>query len=241
MVARAEPITKAHVICDRLKGEIKRRRAARRRIREYETASLALTNLMELGRLADQQVEQLRSTLRADAAKWRSRIYLSSFPSTSHELVDTPMGRKGQLDLVVRAGGVSAPAQHITNASALRASLLGFFFAFWEYVLKDRGGLKTLILDDPQELLDSENRRRLADSFGALVDSGAQLVVTSYDRRFAGAVVRVSGIRSVDHRSVHPATANQPVIRTIPHRSKYRPARRFMTKTETQKSLPVPS
>jgi hypothetical protein len=56
--------------------------------------------------------------------------------------------------------------------------LLGFFFAFWEYVMKERGGLKTLILDDPQELLDSENRRRLADSFGALVDSGAQLVRT---------------------------------------------------------------
>jgi hypothetical protein len=95
--------------------------------------------------------------------------------------------------------------------------LLGFFFAFWEYVMKERGGLKTLILDDPQELLDSENRRRLADSFGALVDSGAQLVVTSYDRRFAAAVVRVPGVSSVDHRSVHPATANQPVIRTVPH------------------------
>src|ERR1700730_15749074 len=88
-----------------------------------------------------------------------------------------PMGRKGQLDLVVRAGGVSAPAQHITNASDLRASLLGFFFAFWEYVMKERGGLKTLILDDPQELLDSENLRRVADSFGALVDFGAQLGV----------------------------------------------------------------
>jgi DNA repair exonuclease SbcCD ATPase subunit len=74
--------------------------------------------------------------------------------------------------------------------------------------MKERGGLKTLILDDPQELLDSENRRRLADSFEALVDSGAQLVVTSYDRRFAAAVVRVPGVSSVDHRSVHPATAN---------------------------------
>jgi hypothetical protein len=95
MVARAEPITKAHVICDRLKGEIKRRREAQKRIREYETASLALTNLMELGRLADQQVEQLRSTLRTDAAKWRSRIYLSSFPSTAHVLVDTPHGEEG--------------------------------------------------------------------------------------------------------------------------------------------------
>ncbi len=72
------------------------------------------------------------------------------------------MGRKGELDLVVQAGGVAAPAQHVTNASALRASLVAFFLAFWEYVLKERGGLTTLILDDPQELLDDENRERLA-------------------------------------------------------------------------------
>jgi len=131
-VVGAEPITKALVRCDRLKNESKRRRAAQKRIAEYEIASVALANLMELGNLADQQVDQLRSTLRGDAANWRSRIYVSSFPSTAHELVDTSMGRKGQLGLLVRAGGVSAPAQHVSNASALRASLVGFFFAFWE-------------------------------------------------------------------------------------------------------------
>jgi AAA domain len=218
-VVGAEPITKALVRCDRLKNEIKRRRGVQKRIAEYEIASAALASLLELGNLADQQVEQLRYTLRIDAAKWRSRIYLSSFPSSAHELVDTSMGRKGELGLVVRTGGVSAPAQHVTNASALRASLVGFFLAFWEYVLKDRGGVKTLVLDDPQELLDDENRRRLADSFGALVEAGAQLIVTSYDRRFAGSVARAPRVSAVDHRAVHPATLNQPTIRTIPHQA----------------------
>ena len=41
----------------------------------------------------------------------------------------------------MQAGGISAPAQHVSNASALRASLVAFFFAFWEYILKVRGGL----------------------------------------------------------------------------------------------------
>lgn len=218
-VKGAEPITKALSKCTRLKDEIKLRRAAEKRITEYETASAALVNLSKLGELADWQVDQLRKTLRTEAALWRSRIYVSTFPSTAHELVDTSMGRKGELDLVVRAGGVSAPAQHVTNASALRASLVGFFFAFWEHVLNTRGGLKTLLLDDPQELLDDENRRQLADSLGTLVEIGAQLIVTSYDRRFSGAVARLPVVPPVEHLAVHPATLNQPVIRTTPHQA----------------------
>ena len=82
--------------------------------------------------------------MRRNAAAWRSRIYLGAFPDTAHELIDTGVGRKGELDLVVQMGGVSAPAQHVTNASALRASLVAFFLAFWEYVLKERGGLTNL-------------------------------------------------------------------------------------------------
>ncbi|MER9541693.1 AAA family ATPase [Mesorhizobium sp. M0437] len=218
-VKGAEPITKALAKCTRLKDEIKLRRAAEKRIAEYETAGTALVNLSKLGELADRQVDQLRKTLRTEAALWRSRIYVSTFPSTAHELVDASMGRKGKLDLVVRAGGVSAPAQHVTNASALRASLVGFFFAFWEHVLKTRGGLKTLLLDDPQELLDDENRQQLANSFGTLIELGAQLIVTSYDRRFAGVVARLPVRPAVEHLAVHPATLNQPVVRTTPHQA----------------------
>jgi hypothetical protein len=124
------------------------------------------------------------------------------------------MGRKGELDLVVRAGGVSAPAQHVTNASALRASLVAFFLAFWEYVLAERGGLTTLILDDPQELLDDENRERVAAALDPLVKAGAQLIVTSYDPRFCGRVARLAIPNGIEHLEVHPATRQQPSLRT---------------------------
>jgi hypothetical protein len=138
-VKAAKPVSDALLQCGRLKQHLKARRAAERRLGEYATASAALANLAGLGQLADEQVDQLRKSLRKDAAAWRSRIYLGAFPDTAHELIDTGTGRKGELDLVVQAGGVSAPAQHVTNASALRASLVAFFLAFWEHVLKERG------------------------------------------------------------------------------------------------------
>ncbi|MEI9933202.1 MAG: hypothetical protein WDM89_22390 [Rhizomicrobium sp.] len=158
VVRGAKPISDALVHCGRMKSSLAEHRAAEKRIGEYKIASAALTNLLTLGDLADQQVEALRSILSKEAAAWRGKIYLGAFPDTAHELVDTGLGRRGELDLVVRSGGISAPAQHVVNASALRASLVGFFLAFWQYVLNERGGLMTLLLDDPQELLDTENR-----------------------------------------------------------------------------------
>jgi hypothetical protein len=215
-VKGARPISDALVQCERLKLQLKNRRVADSRLNDYAIASASLTNLGGLGALADQQVDQLRRILSKEAAEWRSRIYLGAFPGTAHELIDTGMGRKGQLDLLVHTGGVSAPAQHVTNASALRASLVAFFFAFWEYVLRERGGLTTLLLDDPQELLDDENRERLATALSRLVTSGAQLMVTSYDPRFSARVSRLPVTGGVEHFEVHPATQQQPVVRTTP-------------------------
>ncbi len=215
-VKAARPVSDALVQCGRLTQHLRTRRAAESRLGEYAVASTALGNLAGLGQLADEQVDQLRKTLRKDAAAWRSRIYLGAFPDTAHELIDTGMGRKGELDLIVQAGGVSAPAQHVTNASALRASLVAFFLAFWEYVLKERGGLTTLALDDPQELLDDENRERLAAALVPLVAASAQLIVTSYDPRFCAHVSRLPIPSGIEHFEVHPATRQQPVVRTTP-------------------------
>jgi AAA domain-containing protein len=219
-VKAAKPISDAFTQCSRLKQHLRTRRAAEKRLNEYATASAALANLASLWKLADEQVNQLRKTLRKDAATWRSRIYLGAFPDTAQELIDTGMGRKGELDLVVQAGGVAAPAQHVTNASALRASLVAFFFAFWVHVLKERGGLTTLVLDDLQELLDDENRERLAAALTHLVDAGAQVVLTSYDPRFPPvspasqlrAASNTSGCtpRRGNNRSSEPRRRSQP-------------------------------
>lgn len=215
VVKGAKPISDALLLCGRMKTSLAARRAAQKRIAEYKLASGALGNLPKLGALADQQVETLRTTLSTEAAAWRTRIYLGAFPDTAHELVGTGLGRKGELDLVVRSDGVSAPAQFVVNASALRASLVGFFLAFWQYVLHERGGLTTLLLDDPQELLDAENRERLAGALVGLVPE-AQLIIASYDARFASSLCNAAKFagKRLEHLEVHPATRLQPVVRT---------------------------
>ncbi len=213
MVRSVAPLARAMMLCERLKNDLKTRRAAEKRLGEYAVASAALEKLLPLGDLADLQVARLRQELKAQASKWRDSVYQAGFPAAAHELLDTKTSRKGHLELIVGAGGVSAPAHHVTNASALRASLVGFYIAFWEYVLKERGGLRLMILDDPQELFDEVNRERLGETLPNLVGVGGQLLVTTHDRRFAGYVARLRTACAMEHRSVHPATNQQPVIR----------------------------
>ena len=217
IVRGATPINTALSACERLQTDLKKRRAAEKRLAAYAKASAALTEVISIGALAEQQVDQLREHLHNSAATWRTRIYAGAFPSTAYDLVETGMTSKGQIELLVGARGVAAPAQHVANTSALRASLVGFFFAFWEYVLKHRGGLKLLLLDDPQELLDEENRERLAHAFSYLLDAEAQLVITTSDRRFASLVAaQMRKTTAIDHRSIHPVTPTRPLVQTAP-------------------------
>jgi hypothetical protein len=214
MVKSVAPLTRALRLCELLKEDLKKRRTAEKRVSEYTTASAALQKLLALGDLADLQVARLRQELRAQASKWRDSLYQAGFPAAAHNLLDTRTSRRGHLELIVGSGGISAPAHHVTNASALRASLVGFYIAFFEYVLKERGGLRLMMLDDPEELFDEVNRERLAETLPKLVGIDAQIVVTTHDRRFAGYVARLAGDCGVEHRSVHPATTYQPVVRT---------------------------
>jgi len=209
------PINIALTACERLTSDLGKRRKAEARLEAYRTASAALDEVIAVGELAERQVEQLRDLLHGRTTEWRKRIYAGAFPSTEQTLVATNMNSDGQLEILVGGQGVAAPAQHISNASALRASLVGFFFAFWEYVLENRGGLRLLILDDPHELLDEENRERMSNAFAYLVSAGGQLFVTTYDRRFAHDLAtntRKTGV--IDHRAIHPVTPIRPTLET---------------------------
>ncbi len=88
--------------------------------------------------------------------------------------------------------------------------------AFWEHVLNSRGGLALLLLDDPQELLDDDNRDRLAHALPDFVSSGAQLFVTTHDRLFARTAVQEAGKERLEHRSVHPVNQGRNTIETAP-------------------------
>ncbi|MGV8864453.1 MAG: ATP-binding protein [Pseudomonas sp.] len=218
IVTAIAPVDEAAVKQERLMADIKKRRGFELRLKAYGEASLALKECVTIGELAEQQVKQLQGQLHSSAAFWRNRIYLSAFPSTSMELVGTRMSGGGDLQLLVGASRLAAPAQHVSNASALRASLLGFYLAYWQHMLKERGGLRLLLLDDPQELLDGDNRDRLADAIYDVNKAGAQLVMTTHDTRFALAVAKRTQRKSIylNHQYVHPATERRGTLFLTP-------------------------
>lgn len=231
MVSGVEPVNQAITLCQRMKVDIDKRRAKERRLAAYVVTSSALNECMKVGGLAQEQVEQLQQKLHKSAVTWRNRIYLSAFPTTCLELVATKMSGDGELQLMVGGAGLAAPAQHVSNASALRASLVGFYLAYWEHLLKERGGLRLLLLDDPQELLDGDNREKLADSIKDLNKANAQLVMTTHDSRFAASVAkRAQAVKiPLNHQYVHPATKARGTLYTSPSISKVQAAHDLYT------------
>lgn len=218
IVDSVEPIKKALEYCARMTQDYERRRGKLERIEQYKLAGAALQECAQLGTLAEEQVAQLQATLHQKTVDWRNRIYLGAWPATNLDLKALKMGTDGKFEFQVGTAGVTAPAQHVSNASALRASLIGFYLAYWQHLQTERGGLGLMVLDDPQELLDGENRNRLADSLAMLANEGCQLVVTTHDRVFAQLFV-LSGRAlkaDVDHRSIHPPSKDRPTLRTSP-------------------------
>lgn len=183
-------------------------------IEDCGIATAALDEIIPVGTLATAQVEGLQRRLHGRAEHWRNSIYQNA-TTTAPKPHRTGMTPLGVIDIQVGRNGVHAPSQHVSNASALRASLLGFYLAFREHVLRTRGGLALIVLDDPQDLLDYDNRARLARAFETLAAGGAQILATTHDRSFARVVVAEarSGNR-VEHRSIHPVNASRRTLET---------------------------
>jgi hypothetical protein len=209
------PLNAALERCQRMTTQLKIRREKEARLSLYGRAVTALESVIELGSLAEKQVDGLRKLLHNRATYWRDRCYHNSYPMAGHAMHDTAMDVKGVLDIRVGFEKATAPAQHISNASALRASLMGFFLAFWEHVLAKRGGIALLIFDDPQELLDHDNKEKLARLLPELVKRGGQLLVATYDRYFAHAAVAAGRKHAaIEHLSVHPVNPSRHTLKT---------------------------
>ena len=213
IVESVAPLNSAATLVGRMEARREEREKKRQRIALCGRAATALELLVPLGTLAQAQVDDLRTKLEARTDFWRRAIFLNA-TTYAPDLTGTVMDAKGTLGLQVGRDGVNAPAQHISNASALRGALFGFFLAFREHVLKQRGGVRTLVLDDPQELLDNDNRERLARGLSQLAGD-AQLIVTSHDRKFARCLV-AEHREKVEHLSVHPVNSVHPTVFVAP-------------------------
>lgn len=217
IVKGVAPLNAALEYCRRMASHLKSRRSKEERLKLYSRAVDALESVIELGSLAEKQVDRLRSLLHVRATYWRDRCYHNAYPMAGHAMRDTAMDVKGVLDIRVGFEKASAPAQHISNVSALRASLMGFYLAFWEHVLAKRGGIALLIFDDPQELLDHDNKEKLARLLPDLVSQGGQLLVATYDKHFARAAAAAGReYAAIEHRSVHPVNPYRGTLITAP-------------------------
>lgn len=214
IVEGVTPLNTAITVTGRLEAARRDHAAKKERIARCGRAAAALDQLVPLGALAQAQVDALRTTLHTRSEYWRRAMYRNA-TQFAPDLTGTGMDAKGVLELKVGRQGVAAPAQHVSNASALRGALLGFFLAFREHVLAQRGGLATLILDDPQELLDNDNRERLARGLSRLASAGAQMIVTTHDRKFARCLV-AEHRDTAEHLSVHPVNGVRPTLFVAP-------------------------
>ena len=216
IVKGTTPINNATDLCTQMSAALQARRKEERRIIDYDRTIVGLDEVIALGGLAERQVEGLKSVLKDRAIHWRERFYNNAYVNSGHDLIDAEIDSKGTIDILVGSTRAAAPAQHISNVSALRASLLGFVLAFWEHVLELRRGLELLLLDDPQELLDDDNRDRLAKSLTEISDLGAQLWVTTHSRLFARmAVSQGQKKHQIEHCSVHPVNATRTRLEVV--------------------------
>lgn len=191
-------------------AEVEKRLAARReaeeRLRRYATASAALEELKGLHLLVENQISSLMAKLSAETAAWKKQLYVPSF-TNAPQVTTAAVGGDGTLAVAAAAQGTVAPAQHVSNTSDLRATLLAFLLAFWKHLYDRDGGLSLFLLDEPQESFDRSNRRRIANTLPAVVSAGARVIVTTSSPRFGSRVAAAAGKQlpgSLDHRRVHP-------------------------------------
>ncbi|MEE8058062.1 MAG: hypothetical protein V3T17_09520 [Pseudomonadales bacterium] len=136
----AKPINDCISEISRLKTFVESRRKEENHIDNYSDTVDALESVQSLGELATQQGSDLQVRLKKSTEKWTNSVYRNAYARSGHALADTTVAPEGALSISVGSNGAVAPAQHVSNASALRACLLGFYIAFWEHVLKTRGG-----------------------------------------------------------------------------------------------------
>jgi tetratricopeptide (TPR) repeat protein len=184
-----------------------KRREKEERIRQYLDAANAIEELKGIDRIVSEEVEALINRLSSETVALKQELYLPAVIGAPM-VVDTDVTADGRLGFQAESQGTRAPAHHVSNASDLRATLLAFVLAFWKELLRSRGGLSLLLLDDVDEMFDRENIRRLANTIPSLVAKSARPILTTNDLDFARRVGRAARNSlesdSLDYRRIHP-------------------------------------
>jgi len=210
IVSSARPISDLISKVDSLVSFVTKIRKIELRIEQYGEAEKSLSPIILLEKLVSNVVDDLLKKLSERTVFWKERLYIpasSNAPKLDSAIVKGP----GVLEIMADVSGTAVGAHHVSNASDLRASLIGFLLAFWEYMYNERGGLSILLLDDVHELFDESNTRRVANTIPQIVSEiEARVIVTTNDSRFRRHLIsaaQVLGKENVDMRCIHALTS----------------------------------
>jgi len=215
LVRTASPLRQAAEYVATMNEKLTQRREKEDRIELYGRAAEAVEPLLQLGDLVEQQVNSLVGALGTETLEWRRQLYSPAYVGAP-EVARADVESDGSLHIDAAVGGTRASALHISNASDLRATLLAFLLAFWKHLLDTRGGLSLLLLDDPQELLDPCNLRRMAATVPLIAQSGGRPIVTTNSVAFRRMLLREAGRAlggdRVEQCSIHPLNAQRSCV-----------------------------
>ncbi|MDP2124327.1 MAG: AAA family ATPase [Parvibaculum sp.] len=160
---------------------------ARLRIKKLARAAKAVEPFKSFPDLVHSQVAGLIADLQQRASAWSQRMYKAHFVQAP-EYAGLDPARNDGFTFLAAQGKHLVEAHHVMNASALRAYLSAFVVALWQQVWLRSGGISTVLMDDPQDLLDPGNVANLAATVPLLIAEGMNPIIVSNDFGFIPAI-----------------------------------------------------
>ncbi|MEN6386134.1 MAG: AAA family ATPase [Phycisphaerales bacterium] len=174
---------------------------------EYKDASDALDDIIKLGDHVNNQIKSLMQQLSDDAKQWKKKLYNPAYKGHP-EFAGSDIDANGALQIQAEIQGTRTAAQHVSNSSDLRSTLLAVFFALWEYLFKKRGGISLIILDDLHELFDERNYHNYIDTLPDLSANGAKILIATNSDGFSRLVKIIPDPNQINHICIHPINEN---------------------------------
>lgn len=157
------------------------------RIERLDRAAKAVEPFKRFPSLVHDQVSGLILSLDSQATAWSQRMYKAQFLQAPAYAGLDPAKSDGFTFLAAQ-GKHLVEAHHVMNASALRAYLSAFVLALWQQVWARSGGISTILMDDPQDLLDPGNVANLAATVPHLIAAEMNPLILSNDFGFIPAI-----------------------------------------------------
>lgn len=224
LLANNKPVSSARGFLAELRTQRQAWSDANDRIAQATEIAGELKKLGDLKRMVDVQVGGLLDTLNTRTAKFLDDFHR---PSTAAGPQQSRLDHDGKaITAQAELGDVRGNAAHVTNSSRQRAQLFSFVLALTEHIWHRSGGLRLVLLDDPQTLFDEDNQIRLAKGLVARAADGFMPLIVTFDKVFAERLGRAGKMTfgspvsaKVSRWEIVPRPDNESPCAVKPHRN----------------------